>query len=162
VKSTPTSCTGVGTCNYTCKTGFIDCNKASGDLDGCECTGTACCGTGGTTCQPAHSNGPLASGLGNTYYDCMALGTPGTATTYSSMMAMEACVAHTGDPSKCSDGWSCTGPPNTAVCAQTAPPGAPVANCDCWEYVGALAGHVSIGDSTTTCYCSVGTDPTWN
>jgi hypothetical protein len=140
-------------------TGFIDCNKASGDLGGCECPGTACCGTGGTTCQPAHSNGPAASGLGNTYYDCAPLGTPGTATTYSSTMAMEACVAHTGDPAKCSDGWSCAAG-DMAVCSQV--PGTPTPSCDCWEYLGPLAGHASIGDTTTTCYCNVAGDPTWN
>jgi hypothetical protein len=76
-------------------------------------------------------------------------------------MATEACIAHTGDPAKCSDGWSCGGT-DMAVCAQTAPPGTPVANCDCWEYAGPLAGHVSIGDSTTTCYCNIASDPTWN
>ena len=71
------TCTGGG-CGFTCNSGFRHCNGQAGN--GCECEGTGCCSGG--SCQARHSNG-----LGQSYFDCFALGTPGTASTYTATMA---------------------------------------------------------------------------
>jgi hypothetical protein len=166
VKSTPTSCTS-GTCNYSCKTGFIDCNMAGGDLDGCECAGTACCGTG-TTCQLAHSDGPSGTlGLGQTYFDCHALGTPGVASSYTEPMAREAALASpwavSPTDTTCTDivgGTTCIAGTSShcVIAGRTADPTGP--ECAIWCYDGVLAGRVFT--STTGCFCPCPGGDTWN
>src|SRR5262249_41278636 len=67
VRSDGAACTA-GACSYTgCKAGFADCNRSAPDRDGCECEGSACCNT---SCQTKHSDG-----LGDFFYDCVALAT---------------------------------------------------------------------------------------
>jgi len=143
-------CNGT-TCSYTCNAGHADCNAATPpDSDGCECAaatqasqgtvGGCCSGA----CQTQHSNG-----IGGTFFDC------NPADTYTAATALEACTAFTGDVTKCSS-LTCHGSGGGAViCSQ----GASV--CDCWQYQGTLTGHVDV-NSTTTCYCAIASDPTWN
>lgn len=189
LKSTPTSCTG-GTCIYTCMPNFFDCNKAGGDIDGCECAGNGCCGTG-TSCQLAHSNGPASIGLGQTYYDCAPLGTPGVASTYSSTMGTEAAAASPENASiavapgtcakdplpACSGSCTCVGTPPTptpascvGTCSCFCSAGTPTDSdcvvgrkgtaCALWCYSGPLTGRVTV--DPTTCYCPCPGGSTWN
>jgi hypothetical protein len=141
-------CSG-STCSYKCNAGLLDCNAATKpDVDGCECQGTACCGTG---CQTAHSDG-----LGQTFYDCTALG------TYKAPQAMEACTAATGgngckDGSMCCGGIGalglCIGTTYSAVCNSSGGSG------HCWEYDTTNPGAVLGGGSLT---CSPSPVGTWN
>jgi hypothetical protein len=130
------------TCTYACNPGHLDCNAVNGpDSDGCECTTPTCCGT---SCQTAHDDG-----VGDKFYDCNMLG------TYTDPSAIEACQAYArgmgGDPTQCSDGWSCNGVDTQSVCY------APSGNgTDCWNYSGMNAGQV------TDFSCPAGKLGDWN
>src|ERR1019366_10654652 len=103
------SCNGV-TCSYTCAAGRADCDLATPDTNGCECATPSCCAGGG--CQMTHSNG-----VGQSYYDCMALG------TYTSAQAMAACAA--AQYTNCKDD-------SKGVCGSvSSASGTP---CTCWDY----------------------------
>jgi hypothetical protein len=68
---TPTSCTA-SACNYTCNTGWGDCNQAAPDLNGCETplnTTSNCTGCG-VACDTVNSNGATCTGTGCTYTGC--------------------------------------------------------------------------------------------
>jgi hypothetical protein len=55
--STKQTCDGV-TCSYTCKPGYLDCNTAAPDTDGCEATvdgGNSCAVCGRAGCDTTHS-----------------------------------------------------------------------------------------------------------
>jgi hypothetical protein len=157
--ATAPACSG-STCTYTCNAGALDCNKAtSPDPDGCECnvpgaTASQCCST---QCPIAHNYDlDLATAVG-TFYDCVAAG------TYNITVATDACIAYTGDASKCVSGYYCPSLPDgggTDLGDQVCSSGA--ANCDCWTYNGSIVGLVSIS-TTTQCYCpQPGTAPHWN
>jgi hypothetical protein len=148
--ATAPSCSGA-TCSYTCDSTYLDCNKAiTPDLDGCECkaapgaTQSACCGTG---CPIAHDYNEDITG--STFYDCVAAG------TYNETLAMDACIAFTGNASQCHSGYFCAQLPDGGgsdqgdqVCSDGA------STCDCWSYDLTLVGLVSLGDGTKgNCYC---------
>jgi hypothetical protein len=134
---------------YKCNSGLLDCNAATApDTDGCECAGTACCGTG---CQFGHTDG-----LGQTFYDCTALG------MYTEARAQAACAAATGgngckDASACCGGLSalglCLGTTITSVCSSSGGSG------HCWEYDSTNPGVVQAGNSPS---CSASPVGKWN
>jgi hypothetical protein len=93
------------------------------------------------------------NGLGQSYYDCGTLGTPGQASTYNATMATEARAAWpfagTDQPCQCGNG------ANAMLCvARTT-----ANSCAVWVYTKALAGYVHLG---ATCACPSTADPTWN
>jgi hypothetical protein len=142
------ACNGT-TCSYTCNAGLVDCNASTPpDPDGCECTAATMASQGvvggccSGKCQTQHS-----TGVGQNFYDC------NPPNTYTVTTALEACTAYTGDGTKCQTR-TCN-PKGAVVCSQGA------ANCDCWMYQGNLVGYVDV-NSTTTCYCPIPSDPTWN
>jgi hypothetical protein len=138
-------------CSYTCDNLRQDCNVATApDQDGCECAGTACCGTG---CQTAHSNG-ISSGASETYYDCSPT------VTHSATEAQLACEAYTGGgASSCTTSSTCCvflgcflGGTTTAYC------GTYNSTSYCWVYTGSsgpAAGTVQSG-SSVSCSGSAG------
>jgi hypothetical protein len=130
-------------CQYTsCKPGRSDCNMSAPNTNGCECATPGCCP--GEICQKMHSNG-----VGQSYYDCTAVG------TYSQGQAQAACLSFTGNAAQCAVA-SCTGPgQNVVVCSSGA------ATCQCWNYTGTIAGHVH-PSATATCACPALGDPSWN
>ena len=132
-----------------CAAGFFDCDGT----DGCECAGTACCGS---SCQPAHSNGIGATGLGQTYYDCNPLGTPGTESSYTQTMAAEARAAA---PPGITDGTGTCGGEGAVVRSYSD-------HCYVWIYSGTLAGYVRYNDVNAMgnfCLCPTSNSyPTWN
>jgi hypothetical protein len=101
-----------------------------------------------------HSNG-----LGQTYLDCAPLGTPGNASTYSSMMANEAARA-----------WNTGGTITDSAGAFLCSPSGVLSNgvedvlasgeCSIWLYDGPAAGHVK--NNASGCLCPSASDPTWN
>jgi len=123
-----------GTCNIGgCSPGFVDCNGVV--ADGCECEGTACCGSG---CQTKHSNG-----LGQSFFDCTALG------TYNQMQANEAAQA-----------WPQVGTVTTVLCdSGSALTKQTATQCATWAYSGTASGHVVVG---STCVCPSITDASWS
>jgi hypothetical protein len=104
----------------------------------------ACCT--GNVCQPAHPNG-----LGQSYYDCNPLGTPGTPSTYTLQMAQEAAAA-----------WSASGTASPVFCAGETcfgwtKPGTS-ADCAVWCYQGPLAGgvgHSGVPTGNCTAVCPI-------
>jgi len=168
-----------GTCTVgTCNVGSMDCDSIA--ANGCECaTGppnnNQCCGSG---CQVKHVNGPSAPALtGQNYFDCNALGTPGTISTASSgydangVMAGEARAVFpiAGTDSVGTHCYSFVGskPPNCLYRTFTDSGGKSHCLTWCWlddpGGIGNIGGHVF--DSTTSngkCLCPVPTDPTWN
>ena len=114
---------------------MLDCDGQAGN--GCECSGTACCAAG---CQITHANG-----IGQSFYDCVALG------THNLNQAKEACLAYTGNASLCVLGNCTGGGQNLVVCSNS-----PTANC--WNYSGSNIGHVHVGSLN----CPSSADPTWN
>ena len=149
------ACAGGACVVASCGMGFLDCDAK--EANGCECQTPACCGA---SCQPQHLNG-----LGQSYYDCSALGTPGNAGTYTMAMATEARAA-----------WPFVGNANTLQCplfggrancvSQQANTG-----CAVWCYTNdrntGLAGHVNLNTQTMfggvySCICPTVNSPTWN
>jgi hypothetical protein len=142
------SCSG-GACSYSgCPPGRADCNRTPPNLDGCECPTTTCCSGG---CQPQHTNG---LGLGQTYYEaCVALGTPGNDSTYSSTLANDAAYAWT-DGSGMPAAQTCG--PSQCVFRKSA------SECAVWCYTKNLAGKV-LKSGVNACTCPmVTTTMTWN
>jgi fibro-slime domain-containing protein len=150
-----------GTCSYTCDPGYSDCNAAvAPNTDGCECAtattsnqGTigGCCGTG---CQTMHSNG-----IGQAFFDCAPPG------TYTGTEALAACLAATGDASKC-ETFQCVGSGSQqdgdgVVCDNQGN-----FPCNCWDFSAPLGpphlppqnpGHVN-----RSCRCATALDPLWH
>jgi hypothetical protein len=132
--SAPT-CNGT-TCLYACLPNKQNCNATAPDPNGCECDGTACCGS---SCQTAHSNG-----VGQTFYDCNPLD------TYNQTTATAACAAFTGSAASCT-AYACTGNAGSVVCS---PGGA----CTCWKYDPGNSGVT--GKVSTSCGCPVSSGAT--
>jgi hypothetical protein len=129
-------CTGT-TCQYTCSAGYLDCNASvAPDTDGCECAwsgpiAATCCM--GNACPSPHltgfANGP--SGASQTFYDCE--------TMVTLKLAMDACIAYSGDQMYCAATSCGASTTNTVVCNLTSP----VSQDDvCWGFSGTGAGWV--------------------
>jgi hypothetical protein len=102
------------------------------------CAGTGCC-TGG--CQTAHSNG-----LGQSYYDCGALG------TYSSATAQAAAAA-----------WAPTGGTNTTDVQGNCLSRQTATACATWCYAGPFLGKVNLNTISVACIPpQTLSSPTWN
>jgi hypothetical protein len=170
--------TGTPTCNgsrctYACNGGQADCNTGGLDTNGCECqTSTTppdggCCSTG---CQTAHNNcaGGTCTGLGQSYFDCTGTG------IYNETQAFKACVAHTGDISKCQHficvtGGSAKETDDDVVCDNNGCAGGPsTCTCNCWDYPNPTGGQPGggpngIGHVNQNCNCAnTNVDPSWN
>jgi hypothetical protein len=132
-----------GSCGNRCATGKSCVNSAcvcpAGKLDcgGACCDGTLCCP--GNACQPAHANG-----LGQSYFDCSPLGTPGNPATYSLSMAQEAAGA-----------WNASGTSVPTACGgETCLGWRTSSDCAVWCYGSTLAGYVyrnAIASLVCTC-----------
>ena len=134
------SCNGT-TCSYACNAGLIDCDgNQAPDTDGCECATPACCGA---SCQTTHTDG-----VGQSFYDCNALGTD------SQDEAMEACHAYAasiGVPtSDCTGNWVCSGQPSQ-VCIDFS---GNSATEYCWGYGGTMGVYPN--------YCPSSQEGSWN
>jgi hypothetical protein len=117
---------GSGVCTYACAPGWSNCNTAGANTGGCACNTPTCCGL---SCETTHSDG-----LGDTFYDCVALGT-----VDASAEAFKACAAYTGSQAKCKGGETCTGLPLVGpyVCNGVG------GTCNrCWAYGGTDVGRV--------------------
>ncbi len=120
------SCNGT-TCSYaSCKAGHSNCSQTAPDLAGCECATPGCCA--GNACQTTHTNG-----VGNNFYDCLALD------TYNQAQALAACVALTGNQAQCTNA-GCLAPDGGAsgnvVCSSGS-----ATQCVCWQYDAPFAGR---------------------
>ena len=92
------------------------------------------------------------NGVGGTYSDCSALGTPGVASTYTEAMAREAAAS-----------WSAAATITTSTCSTSACISAQTGTaCTRWCFGGALAGRTFLKATATKCACPYPTDPTWN
>jgi hypothetical protein len=129
-----------------CGTGFRNCSGNPAG-DGCECQTPGCCRGG--TCQTTHANG-----LGQNYYDCVALG------TYDQTQAEKARAAFADivGPGQTVDG-SCGDPGDTSKirCHDTNDGSV----CACWAWSGPLRGYVrAVGGPD--CECPTTADAPWN
>lgn len=132
-----------GTCGNACGSGQsctqgICCAGAVCGATPVCCQGSACCS--GNVCPPPHPNG-----LGQSYYDCAPLGSPGGETTYSVQMASEAAASWA--PTGTQAGLNC----GVALCVSNTTAGSPQ-DCAVWCYTSALAGYVG-HSSTATIAC---------
>jgi hypothetical protein len=110
--------------------------------DACACAGPSCCVA---SCQTTHSNGE-----GQTFRDCVALG------TYDQAQATEACTAFTGDSTQCTLSSTFCTTSSYAVCSVAA------SACRCWQYSGPNPGTVQTPILGCSAQCGSSTDPTWN
>ena len=139
-----------------CNMGFHDCDSKVNT--GCECEGTLCCGNG---CQVKHSNG-----LGQNYFNCSTVGTPGNQNTYSLLMATDA-----------RDLWPFQGSLLTGACARPGGKATCLAKqaangCAVWCYTNdgnqnPIAGRVNLNTVTMSmglysCICPTTQSPSWN
>ncbi|MBI2394446.1 MAG: hypothetical protein HYV09_33050 [Deltaproteobacteria bacterium] len=155
ITGTPT-CDGAK-CGYTCNAGRADCNVATApNVDGCECetdpVAPGCCSGG---CQTKHSNG-----AGQTWFDCVPLGTHDFTQAGAARQAWTS--TRTGTPAvgtvQCgsgSDRSDCRAAQYTTGAV----------GCGVWCFEGSWKGKMHVNTSTSGCYCpggSVGTSGTWN
>ena len=128
-----------------CGTGFRNCSDNPGD--GCECATPGCCRNG--SCQNTHANG-----LGQNYYDCVALG------TYDQTQAEKAraAFAEIVGPGQTVDG-SCGDPGDSSKirCHDTNDGSV----CACWAWSGPLRGFVR-AEGGPDCVCPTTADAPWN
>ena len=133
------ACNGLS-CQYACDPNRVDCNGGTPpDTDGCECAGTACCGT---VCETAHETGipsPTA------YYTCTPTGnsTEIEATGVCFGVGGLGCTPQTAD---CLSGSTLV--QTNAVCGTVS------GTCYCWSYAGVTSGTVGsvpIGCSAIPC-----------
>jgi hypothetical protein len=103
------------------------------------CAGTGCCGGG--ACQPAHANG-----LGQSYYDCAALG---TWTLASARLAAGAWAPTGGTDSGQFFSGDCLSRATASACAT-------------WCYTGTFAGQVKLNPLSVLCLSPDSTSPHWN
>jgi hypothetical protein len=140
-------CAG-GVCTSSCVNGRFNCNQPAAPTadDGCECAGTACCGT---SCQTSHMNG-----LGQTFLDCAASNTHNDTQAQAARTAWGmVSTSDFNDTSSCADG-------TPMECRQTA------GSCACWGYSAGTTkpgtGHVHLNSTTNGCMCPTAGDATWN
>jgi hypothetical protein len=144
------------TCQYTCTTGWLDCNatKSPPDTDGCECNAPSaqpsdCCNGG---CPIAHDNG--LNNATSTFYEC---------STSPAVIALDACAAFTGDVSQCSDAYQCDDAADGGVADYLVCSDGSLTDCICWDYAGLYAGRVHDSKKPfPSCDCASSTDPTYN
>jgi hypothetical protein len=96
-------CVGGACAISSCNSGFFDCNATASD--GCEC-GTSCC-TNPNTGGPGCTTGGHSDGYTHSFSDCLPVGTPGNAATYSNALANDAAIADTTQAGTYSNGWVC-------------------------------------------------------
>jgi hypothetical protein len=140
------SCNGVS-CSYTCASNRVDCNAgAAPDTDGCECPGTACCGT---SCQVAHESG-LPSPAPANYYTCTATGNTNQVEATAACLGVGAsdCLLETT--------------PNCGALVTNAVCGTVSGTCYCWIFQGAsnLVGTVNVAFPCNAVSCLAGS--AWN
>jgi hypothetical protein len=122
-------CSGTS-CTYSaCAAGYVDCHTTAPNADGCECNAPACCEAG--VCEPLHDNGQ-----GQNYYDCTPLG------SYSSALALKACIAYTGSAAECVSFPCKSGTGDGPIICSS---GAVGKNCMCWSFAGNDIGLVDNG-----------------
>ena len=100
--------------------------------------------------ENVHSNG-----LGQTFSDCVSTG------TINETQAYWACIAFTGDVSKCDDFIdACGSAPDTSsiMCGDIDA----AQDCGCWAYTGPVAGLVYNAPASNICECPFAGDPTWD
>jgi hypothetical protein len=141
------NCSSGTACGYACTTGYSNCNKSGSNTTGCECNTPACCGS---DCEDIHTNGPSSIGLGDSWYDCVAVGTDNVT------QATAACVAWKG-AGQCSGGWTC-GTGLHVVAQDTI--------CDnactmCWSYATAGGTYPTTAGTVTDCGCPGTVLGTW-
>jgi hypothetical protein len=141
------SCGG-SACTYACNTGRQDCNGSTApNTDGCECAGSACCGTG---CQTVHSSGIPSPA---SYYDCNATGN----TTQT--QALAACTEAGGSGCSAKNA-TCGGILGFGGTSTSAACGTVGGTCYCWVYSGQNSGEVHTGSNGCTIACNSGSK--WN
>jgi hypothetical protein len=134
------NCTSGTACGYTCSSAaYSNCNTSGSNTTGCECHTPACCGT---ACQDVHTNGPASIGLGDSWYDCVDVG------TYNVTQATAACVAWKG-AGQCSGGWTCTNGHETF----TQPTICDNACTMCWSYETVGGSYPTTAGTVTDCGC---------
>lgn len=147
---TRTSAANCGRCGLACSSGQV-CQASTCRCTGttpleCDarcCAGTVCCGTGGTACQPALSNG-----LGNTFYSGCAASP--TLSRSLALAAADAWTAGTATYDLFCNG-NCLARQTNSACAM-------------WCYDGTFAGHVTSGGINCNVLCTNlvgGGTPTW-
>lgn len=139
--NTRTDRNNCGACGTVCGTGRVctqgRCCGTSQLVCGTSCcNGTACCP--GNVCQPAHPNG-----LGQAYYDCSPLGTPGNPGGYTQQMATGA--ANAWNASASSQSITCGGGLCLARSTGT--------QCAVWCHDSLLAGYVYLNAASPSCIC---------
>ncbi len=116
----------------------------------------------GDTCILVHQNG-----LGQTYIDCAALGSPGFGGTYNLTMAVEAASSYPITAGTITGGTVataifCPGALGASAVVIASGP----SDAAAWAWFGPLAGHVShnfaIVGGLAQPTCPLLTDPTWN
>jgi len=141
------SCGG-SACTYACNAGRQDCDTSTApNTDGCECAGSACCGTG---CQTIHTSG-IASPMN--YYDCNTTGN----TTQTQAMAACTGTGGTGCSAKnatCGGILGFGGKSTSAACGMVG------GTCYCWVYSGQNSGQANAGSNG--CNIACGSGSAWN
>jgi hypothetical protein len=168
--NTATDGCAASTCTVaTCSANHMDCDAVA--ANGCECNGSVCCA--GSTCAKTHSG---SSGGGNappvfSYYDCYALGTPGSNTGYNAQMAQDAANADSGQAGSLYDLVCGSGTDQEQMYCKTTDPTWTTGTCTCWVYnatgttYAGTAGHVyasSGGAGDAGCACPLPGAATWN
>jgi hypothetical protein len=113
------------------------------------CEGTACCGTGGNSCQTRHDAG--IGGAGAVFYDCNPAGSKAAAQGAALLWA-PAGHASAQVGVTCSFSTECVAWENAA---------SPTA-CGVWCYAGFWAGKVEITTIQPVCNCPTAASPAWH
>ena len=130
---------------YSCGACGVSCTAGQSCISGVCTSNAASCSSGrfcGSSCAPTHSNG-----LGQSFYDCVPIGTYTSATASD---AAGAYVAVNGGAS--SGGWTCPQAPSIPMVCATTSAGTPLY---CWGYTGSIAGQVGTGGICP--FASIGT-----
>jgi hypothetical protein len=152
VHSLGASCSAAA-CSFSgCAANWVDCTPAPPNYDGCECQGTGCCNG---ACQTKHSDG-----LGDAFYDCVALGTQDATQVQKAAAAWDASGSIDAAPRTYSDSKGSI----NYICDQSTKRNA----CACWTWNGtgqyAGVGHaLATNRKATQCFIPfASTYPVWN